>query len=255
MNKFLLGLALFGFLGLYAQADVLRAEMGGGIWKNELSGTITSGASSSETFNTGQLNYKKESTGYLWMFIKHPLPILPNLRLEYTNIDYSGTSAQSFIYKNHTYQAGSTSDLTLDQFDIIMYYNILDNTAWTTIDLGLDVKVIQAEFNARDSLSLTVIDEKETLPIPMAYGRLRFEVPLVDIGLEGMIKYSTYKSSKVMDYIIKADYTLTDILPVDVGFEVGYRFQKLDIDGSDFSIDTTADIEIDGVFAGAVIRF
>jgi outer membrane protein len=255
MSKVLSGLLLAGLLGTASQADVLRVEMGGGIWENELSGTITSGTPA-VTIDTDILAYEKEKKGYAWLNIKHPIPVLPNLRLEYAAIDYSGTSTASFVYDGKTYAANSTSDLTLDQFDIIMYYNLLDNTAWTTLDLGIDVKVIQSELNAADSLGAVVdVHEKETLPVPMAYGRLRFEIPGVDIGLEGNMKYSAYKNSKIMDYAIKADYTLVDVLPVDIGLEVGYRFQQLDIDGTDFSIDTTADIEIDGVFAGAVIKF
>ncbi len=255
MNKVLSGLLLAGLVGTASQADVLRVEMGGGIWENELSGSITSGTPA-VNINTDILGYDKEKKGYAWLNIKHPIPVLPNLRLEYAAVDYSGASTTTFTYDGNTYAANSTSDLTLDQFDIIMYYNLLDNTAWTTLDVGIDVKVIQSELNAADEAGLVVnVHEKETLPVPMAYGRLRFEIPGVDIGLEGNMKYSAYKSSKIMDYAVKVDYTLVDILPVDVGLEVGYRFQQLDIDGEDFSIDTTADIEVDGIFAGAVIKF
>lgn len=257
MNRFVSGFLLAGLLGAAAQADVLRVEMGGGIWNHELTGTVTSRdlvGTGFDTFDSDLLNYDKESNGYAWLNIKHPIPVLPNLRLEYAAIDYSGVSTQSFVFQGITYSANAKTDLTLDQFDVIMYYNILDNTAWTTIDLGLDIKVIQAEFNAADALG-NKVHEKETLPVPMAYGRLRFEIPGVDIGLEGNMKYTSYKDSKAMDYSVKVDYVLVDILPVDVGLEVGYRFQELDIDGDDFDIDTAADVEIDGIFAGAVIKF
>ena len=261
MSKLLSGFLLAGLLGLSAQADALRVEMGAGVWQQEFSGTITSKdlvGTGFDTFDTDLLGYDKESKGYVWMFIKHPIPILPNLRLEYAAVDFSGTSTTSFVYDGIDYAANAKTQTTLDQFDIIMYYNILDNTAWTTIDLGLDVKVIQSEFSASGIDNTTLLDvsvnEKETLPVPMAYGRLRFELPF-DLGVEGIAKYSAYKESKVIDYQIKADYTLVDVLPIDVGLEVGYRYQKLDIDGTDFDIDTSADIEVDGLFAGAVIRF
>jgi len=255
MSKILSGLLLAGLLGTAVQADVLRVEMGGGVWKNELSGNIKSGIALVDTIDVHVLNYEKESKGYVWLNIKHPVPVLPNLRLEYAAVDYSGTSTVSFDYDGQTYAAGSTSDLTLDQFDIIMYYNVLDNTAWTTLDLGLDVKVIQSEFNASDSGSTTTVNESHTVPLPMLYGRLRFEIPGVDIGVEGSMKYTAYKDSNAMDYAVKADYTLVDVLPVDVGLEVGYRFQKFEVDGDDFSIDTTSNLEVDGVFAGATIKF
>ena len=252
MNKVLSGLLLAGLLGASAQADVLRVEMGAGAWQNEFSGTVTS-VVSPDPITADKLGYDKETKGYAWVYIKHPVPVLPNLRLEYAAVDFSGTSTDSFTYKGDPYAVNTKSDLTLDQIDVIMYYNILDNTAWTTLDLGLDVKVVDFAFNA--SSGVNTIAQNETLPIPMAYGRLRFEIPGVDLAIEGIAKYTAYKDSKVSDYSIKADYTLVDILPVDVGLEVGYRFQQFDIDGTDFSTETTVDIEIDGIFAGAVIRF
>jgi outer membrane protein len=254
MSKVLSGLLLAGLLATVSHADLLRVEMGAGVWENDLSGSLSTGTPAVQV-NSDILGYEKETKGYAWLNIKHFVPVLPNLRLEYAAVDFSGTSTQSFDYKGTTYTANAQTDLTLDQIDVIMYYNLLDNTAWVTLDLGLDVKVIQAEFNAVQSTGADAINEKETLPIPMAYGRMRFEIPGVDIGVEGNAKYFSYKDSKVMDYAIKADYTLVDVLPVDVGLEVGYRFQQLDIDGSDFSTDTSLDVEIDGVFAGATIKF
>lgn len=255
MKKLLTGLAMTAAVTSITQADMLRVEMGGGVWQNEFSGTIISKELTSTPLTTDLLNYGEESKPYLWVFIKHPVPILPNVRLEYASVDYSGTSTQSFNYKGQTYQANSQTSTVLDQYDIILYYNILDNLAWTTLDLGLDVKVIESSFKGSDSLTSNSVNVSETLPVPMLYARGRVEVPGTGIGLEGLAKYSGYKSSKVLDYTLKADYTLVDILPVDVGLEVGYRHETLDIDGSDFSIDTSADVEIDGIFAGAVIRF
>ncbi len=254
MKKVLSGVLLAGLLGTAAQADIIRVEAGGGVWNNELSGAITSGTPA-YTFDADLLDYDKASKGYIWAYIKHPVPVVPNLRLEYAAIDYAGTSTQSFTYKGTTYSANAKTDLTLDQFDIIMYYNLLDNTFWATLDLGLDVKVIQAKFNAVDSTGSNKTSLNETIPLPMAYGRLRFEIPGTDIGLEGSAKYTAYKNSKVSDYSVKADYTLVDILPVDVGLEVGYRVEQIDLDGTDFDVDTTMDIKVKGLFAGAVIRF
>ena len=259
MSRLLSGFLLAGLLSLSAQADLLRVEMGGGIWESDLSkGSITSkdlvGSGLPSTFNTNVLNYEKEKNAYLWVFIKHPIPILPNLRLEYANVDFSGTTTQDITYEGVTYTANSKTDTVLEQFDIVMYYNLLDNTLWTTLDIGVDVKIVQSEFNVNDSALSISENNKETLPIPMAYARARFDLPF-GLGIEGIGKYISYKDTKVIDYLIKADYTLEDVLPIDVGFEVGYRFEKFDVDGDDFDIDTSADIEIDGIFAGAVIRF
>lgn len=254
MSKILSGLLLAGIFGISAHADVVRVEAGAGAWNTDFSGIITSTLLPSP-ITEDLLGYKKETKGYAWLNIKHPIPVLPNLRLEYAAVDFKGTSTAGFDYKGVTYTANATSDLTLDQIDVIMYYNLLDNTAWITLDLGLDVKVIDFEFNAAQSTGLNAIHDKETIPLPMGYARGRVEIPGTDIGFEGNVKYISYKNSKVMDYAIKADYTLVDVLPVDVGLEVGYRFQQYDIDGTDFSVETTADIKVKGVFVGATIKF
>ena len=97
MNKILSGFLMATVLGVSAQADALRIEMGGGVWESDLSkGTIiskdlVSSGLPDSVFTTDSLGYDKEKNLYLWMFIKHPIPILPNLRLEYANVDFSGT--------------------------------------------------------------------------------------------------------------------------------------------------------------------
>ena len=194
----------------------------------------------------------------MWIFIKHPIPILPNIRLEYADIKFSGTSTGGFEWDDNIYEAGTSSTTELTQIDAILYYNILDNTGWTTLDLGVDIKYIDASIKANGTvLGLQEsFNESEKLVLPLAYGRLRFEVPLTGIGFEGDVKYVTYKDSSMLDYRIKADYTLMDVLPFDIGFEVGYRFQNIDFTSDDFSgINSNLDIDIDGYFAGAVVRF
>ncbi len=237
MNKILSGLLLAGLLGVGAQADIVRVEAGVGMWQQDLTGTITN---SGITVTEDTLGLDTEEQVYAWAFVKHPVPVLPNLRLEYADVDFQGVVA------------GSNNQVSLKQLDAILYYNILDNTFWTTVDIGLDVKQVDATFRS-DAIGL---NENENLVLPAAYGRLRVEIPGTDIGLEGIAKYIKYKDTGLSDAEIKIDYTLVDILPVDVGLELGYRVQSIDIDASDFSgLSTSADVDVDGVYFGATVRF
>jgi len=253
MNKVLSGLFLAGLLGTVAQADVVRVEAGGGMWNQSISGDIQ--YKGDPAFTTDTLNYGSESKPYLWAFIKHPVPILPNLRLEYTAVEFEGTSTQSFDYKGQTFSASAQSALTMDQLDAILYYNILDNTAWITVDLGLDIKSMSGKFKATDGTNK--VDESENLVIPMLYARGRVEVPGTGLGVEAEGKYIGYKSSKVLDASIKVDYTLIDMIPfVDLGIEAGYRVQTINLDATDVSsLDTSLNLDVDGPFVGIVGRF
>ena len=258
MKKSLAAAAMTALITTAAQADTLRIEMGGGIWNNDISGD--SRYEGNDVFDADDLGYDDENKGYFWIFIKHPIPILPNIRLEYAEIKYDGRSSESFQWDGITYGTDTYSKTELTQIDTILYYNILDNTGWTTLDLGVDIKYIDASFKAHGTVSgipgtIESFDESEDLFVPLAYGRLRFEIPMTGIGIEGDVKYLTYQDSRLLDYRVKVDYTLEDILPVDIGVEVGYRFQNIDLTGDDFNLDSNLDLDIDGLFAGVVVRF
>ena len=253
MNKLLTGLMLSGLLTSLAFSDMLRMEMGAGIWQQEVSGPITNG---SRTYESDQLGFDKEMQTYAWMSIKHPVPVLPNLRLEYSNIDFNGDISQTIA--SNTLR--SVSKVSLQQYDAVLYYNILDNTGWTTLDLGLDVKYVDAIFKIDNTLntipvSSLNIDENKAITLPLLYTRARFSLPL-SLGIEGIGKYVEYKNTSMLDAQIKVDYTLVDVLPFELGLELGYKIEKLDLDAGDFSgISTSADVKVKGVFAGAIVRF
>lgn len=253
MNKSLLGLVLVGLLGTAAQADIVRVEAGLGMWNQSIDGDIQNGASLA--FTTDDLNYDTETKPYAWMYVKHFIPIVPNLRLEYAAVAFEGTSTTSFDFQGTTYSAAADTTLTMDQLDAILYYNILDNTAWITVDLGLDIKSMNGSFEAADGTNN--VDESQTLVLPLGYARGRVEVPGTDLGFEAEVKYLGYKDSKISDMSIKVDYTLVDMIPfVDLGIEAGYRTQTINLDASDISsLDTSLNVDTDGVFVGIVGRF
>lgn len=253
MNKILSGLLLAGIIGASAQADIVRVEAGVGMWNQNISGDIQ--YTGETAFTTDTLNYGSESKPYAWAYIKHPIPVLPNLRLEYTAVEFTGTTPLNFTYNGQDFTGSTDSTLTMDQLDAILYYNILDNTAWITADLGLDIKSMSGKFKATDGTRS--VDESENLVLPMLYARGRVEIPGTDIGMEAEGKYLGYKSSKLVDASIKVDYTLVDLIPfVDLGIEVGYRMQTINVDATDFSsLDTSLTLDVDGVFVGIVGRF
>ena len=255
MSKILSGLILAGLLSASAQADVVRVEAGVGMWNQSISGDIQYAGEAA--FTTDTLNYGSESKPYVWAYIKHPIPVLPNLRLEYTAVEFAGSTTKTFTYNAQSFSGTTESTLTMDQLDAILYYNILDNTAWTTVDLGLDIKSMSGAFKASSNPSGVNVNESENLVLPMLYARGRVEIPGTDLGFEAEGKYLGYKSSKVVDASIKVDYTLVDMIPfMDLGIEVGYRMQTIKLDATDISsLDTSLTLDVDGVFAGIVGRF
>jgi outer membrane protein len=260
MKKILISLSALAAMSSIVNADMFRLEMGGGVWNQTPSGTMSYSDGTLATFGiepigTYTSNENDSNDAYLWMLLKHPIPIIPNLRLEYTSISDDGVLSGSFNDFPTPAPANTPTTLDMTQFDIIPYYNILDNTLWTTIDLGLDIKVHETKYNVSATTGYDGYSGSETIFVPLVYGRVRVEIPGTGIGLESDLKYITYDGSTVYDFRAKVDYTFDFDIFVDPGIEIGYRMQKFDIDYEDGSDHTIINTDYSGVYAGLMVRF
>ncbi len=251
MKKILTTLAMASTFASTMNADMIRTEIGGGLWGQNPSGTfkyedgaIRGKYTSNEEFNNG---------AYVWMFIKHPLPAVPNLRLEFTDMKDEAIVNGKFDDFEAT---NSPARIKLKEYDVIPYYNILDNTFWATLDLGLDIKVIDSTFEVDEAdVNGEIVKYTDTamIPLPMLYARVRTEIPLSGFAFETDGKYFAYNGSVVYDVRAKVDYTFDSFPLVQPAIEVGYRIQKFDIsiDGDKKKLD----IDFSGVYAGLMLRF
>ena len=254
MKKILTTLACGVLFSTTLMADVARVEMGAGAWMQSPSGSVSATNGDGLLKMNGTYTSAEDSTTepYLWVLIKHPIPVLPNIRLEYVSLSDVGSIAGTI---NGASAGNAKATLDMKQYDIIPYYNILDNTAWITLDLGLDIKIIQekAEINNLVAIPTQSSDysSSETVAIPLVYARLRIEIPATDIGLESDIKYITYDNSTIYDVRAKIDYTF-DITPlIQPGIEVGYRIQSYDANVD----DVKGELKFSGFYAGLMLRF
>lgn len=248
MKKLLTTLAMAITFASVASADFARIEMGAGAWMQTPSGDVTYTSTLS-----GFADASKESSqtqGYAWLLVKHPIPVIPNIRLEYVNALNEGTYVTTTPIGSLS--SGISTELEMTQIDVIPYYNILDNTAWITLDLGLDLKLIDIAYSAGgvdiiDALNVDIA----SVVMPLGYVRARVQAPATNIGFEADIKYITFDSNTVSDIRVKVDYTLDMIPVIQPAIEIGYRMQKFDLEESNFKVDT----EFSGVYAGVMLRF
>lgn len=250
MKKILYSFACAALLGSSAMADFTRVEMGAGAWMQSAKGDISYTESGA---NGNYISNEDDTTSpYIWLMIKHPVPLIPNLRVEYTEVEDSGLASGRFEdFDIGALQTRFTYDMK--QYDIIPYYNILDNTGWLTLDLGLDIKVVDLSYNAAALGVFSGYSDSVMLAAPLLYARTRFEIPSSDLAFEADAKYVTYDGSTIYDVRAKVDYTL-DITPlIQPAIELGYRAQKFDIDNS--SVDARVDIDFSGFYAGMMLRF
>lgn len=231
---------------LPVQADALGMEAGVGSWAMEPSGTLNYRGTDADIEN--DLHLDDTANVFAWIAFEHPAPGLPNVKLKYARVDTDGNGsvARTFQFGNQTFSINEqiSSDLTFDQGDVILYYEVLDNTV--SLDIGLDLKIIDGEATLVSTLGREATDF--TGALPLLYGAARIDLPLT--GLSAALEASTlsHSGSRITDLDASLRYRITP------GFAVqgGWKQQDLvldDIDGFD------SDIKLQGAYVAVVLDF
>lgn len=248
--------SLLSLLGLSAcvasvHADVIGVWAGANYWNYDISGTARykTGNSANDIDVNDDLGYNDGSSPVFYAALEHPLPLLPNVRLVYTDIDEdaNGQLTRTVVYGNTTFLANEqvSSRVELKQTDITLYYSVLDNVV--NLDLGLTAKYIDSKARLTGQISGTVQNDISSW-VPMAYAGVGFDLPLSGLGVSADGSAVTYSGSKFYDFTVRATYDT----PWLVGFDAGYRKLRLDLDDFD---DSYANVEFSGPYAGAYLHF
>ena len=226
-----------------ATADALSISIGGGIWNESPSGFIKKTTDPAEVDVESDLFWGEESQGYVFVTLEHFVPIIPNFRLIHTSMDHSGSGETTFNFDGQTFTGNVDNDFSIETTDLIAYYEVLDNVV--SLDLGLNIRHLKVDYTITSIGSTTTDSDSET--IPMIYVMAGVS-PWPDLIISGELSYMSYDGSTVSDFTAKIAYTTNFF----VGFEAGYRKQAFEFD--DVS-DNDADMDFDGVFAGAYLKF
>ncbi|GMR01381.1 MAG: TIGR04219 family outer membrane beta-barrel protein [Gammaproteobacteria bacterium] len=224
-------------------ADTLSVSAGAGIWNTSPTGSFQKIGDSTAVDVKDNLFWGDETQGYLFATLEHPVPIIPNVRLVITKIDQSGSGNTSFIFDGVPYTGNVNNDFSIQTNDLIAYYEILDNVV--SLDIGLTIRNLKVDYTITSATITTTDSMNETFPMLYA---LVGGSPIPDLIISGELSYIAYSGSTISDFTAKVAYTTNFF----VGFEAGYRKQTYKFD--DVS-GTDANLDFDGVFAGAYIKF
>jgi outer membrane protein len=123
-----------------AQADVLGVRAGAYRWHQNYDGTVRSGNTNIDL--NDDLGFDDENANVYYIAIDHPIPILPNLLLQHTDISATSTATlrRSVDFDGALYPVatGVRSELDLSHTDATFYYRPLDN--WVKLRVGLTVR-------------------------------------------------------------------------------------------------------------------
>jgi outer membrane protein len=205
---------LFTLLPFGAHADTLGFVVGAGSWSQSASGTLAAPPVASTTFTDGA------SSTIMWAAIEHPIPLVPNFK--YVKLPVTASNA------------GGDS-LTLNQTDMILYWEVLDN--WISVDVGLNWKSIDG--------SITVAPTTQAFKpsIPLGYVKGAVEIPATNVTVGA--EMSTLAGFTDMNYYVSYESS------IGVGVELGQRTQTIVIDTS----DVTSDITMGGTYMAVFYHF
>lgn len=227
-------------------ADTLSLTVGGGFWDHDPSGDLR--YIGNEIDVTDDLHLERDKEGYLFATLEHPVPLLPNLRIQNTRLSShgDGLASASFTYGGTSYSASENivTDLEMDQTDFTFYWEVLDNVV--SLDLGLNVKHLDGTAVLDGATAGTETSSFDGY-IPMVYGKVGGSpIEGLFLGVDGSL--IGMSGSSISDLTARVSYT-TDYL---FGVEGGYRKMSLDLDDLDGHYGK---VDFSGPFAGAYFKF
>ena len=227
-----------------AFADRILGIHGGvGYWLGDYSGEL-----GEPSISASDLDLDDSDNSYIYLALEHPIPLVPNIRAQYNQInsDQTTTISQDFSLDGVTFTAGDEvlSELELNHVDVTLYYQLLDN--WINLDLGLTARKFDGfAFAQNDAISQEV--DLDAV-VPMVYGMAQFDLPFTgwSLGAEG--NAFSFDDNELTDYSVRLRYMLQSVL--DLGVELGYREMSLELDGR-----AQTDLDLDGIYGALVFHF
>ncbi len=238
-------------------ATVFGVYAGGGVWSQAIDGSATSLDTSSSIAASGMngvdlkddLGFDDKRNQYFYAGLEHPIPLLPNIRVDHTKISQSasGQLNRSIEFNGRTFDlsANVLSEVDLDQTDLVLYYELLDTVV--SIDVGVGLRYVDGFVRIADDTGFSAAEFSGAIPLVYAGGR--FDLPLTGFWAGAQARGLTYKGDSLVDIDARIGWE-SDL---GLGVEVGYRFMELELDNFD-DIDA-ADLSIKGPFAGLTFSF
>jgi outer membrane protein len=252
MNKSLCaGAVVMAISSFSSHADtILGVYAGAQAWNMETTGGF------SDTNNNVDFNFEDETKGSIYVALEHPLPLVPNVKLQRTGLDTEGETAlsSSMTFGGELFSADTSVNTSLDlvSTDYIAYYELFDNDL-ISLDIGVNAKHVDGEIYLEEQGDTSQNANQDFSGfIPMLYSRVAVGVPFTGLGafIEG--SFLAFDDNTISDYQAAVTYGLLDNIAIDATLQLGYRQLKMELDDLD---GIYTDVEFSGAFLGLEVHF
>lgn len=203
------------------------------------------------------LHWESNENIFLKAYIEHPVPMLPNVKVAFTQLSHEGEGevGNDFIWGGiHIPTLGTIENsLDISKYDLTLYYELLDN--WVEADVGVTLGYIDGNIavTALTGLGPISFSQSEStdfsLFMPTLYGKAKFNIPSTDISLQFEGDVFSYDDTTFYNYEVSARYTFS----MGLGIEAGYKAMHLD--SKDLVDGLVADMDFTGPYAAVVWDF
>jgi len=243
MKKFLSAALITAGLVTLSSADFLSISAGAGYEQQNISGYVklnntvnyfnNSSAETDGNINTGNFGLEDEKNPYVWIKLIHPLPIVPDIKLQYTKYDSTGHS--NYIAGNveifgdvsiPTALTNATTTQTIDSYDLTLFYEFKPVVADIEAGVGVDYWRGHTKiYGTSGGVSKTWVDNDWKVALPYLYAHVE-TMKIFGISVIGNIKWAKAGDNHHYDYLGAVKYTFDVLGPVDPFVKVGYRYKE-----------------------------
>ena len=232
----------------FAAADrVFGIYAGAGVWQQEYSGDVASGITDVDVQD--DLGLDDESNNVFYVAIEHFVPVVPNVRLQHADITIDGQNRLSRVveFNGTTFNVDDdvSTEIDLTQTDAVFYYQLLDNVV--SVDLGLAARFVDGLVSVESTVDNASAEFEGILPL--AFGKVRVDLPLTGLWAAAEGAAVAYNGNSLIDFTAQVGYE-SDF---GLGFELGYRAYRLELEDID-DIDS-ASLDISGPYAALNYHF
>lgn len=213
-----------------SHADVIGVKADASYWNFE---------GESKTESLGQpYDLDRQGTVQLSVAFEHPIPLLPNAKIKYVNLD-SSSEQKTFV---------NASDVELKNIDYILYYELLDTIVHA--DVGAGVANLDGTVKNLAVGNVSQYDFSEYTPL--VYAQAALKLPFTGASAKAEVVYSQGSDIKRSDIQAELQYDFIDNLLVDVGAKVGYRIMNIEVEQKNLA---DLELEFKGPYIGVDIHF
>lgn len=231
-----------------ATADTLfGVYAGAGTWQQSFSGDVAAGGEAVDLQD--DLDFDRDNGNVFYGALEHGIPVLPNIRVNYAEIEGSGANllSRSIVFDGQVFTVSEdvASEVALTQADAVLYYQVLDGVV--SLDLGMAARWVEGDIQITTDSEFARAEFKGVLP--MLYARTRVDLPLTGLWLGAEATGLTYDDHQLIDASAQVGWES----PYGIGAELGWRTMALELGEVD-EVDS-AEIDISGPYAALNYHF